>query len=86
MKAAAAAVKTSGTIGKLELNKLVITIQYGVKWEVKGGVQGSYSFVTIGINAGVNKNTVQSVKLTFKTPEPKTATPTPTPSPKQRKP
>lgn len=69
MKAAAAAVKTSGTIGKLKFNKLVINVQYGVKWEVKGGVQGSYSFVTIGINAGVNKNTVQSVKLTFQEPK-----------------
>ena len=61
--------KESGTVGKLRFNKLVATIQYGVKWDLNGGIMGTYSFVTVGLNAYKNKNTVQSTKLTFRAPE-----------------
>jgi hypothetical protein len=78
---AARAVKESGTLGDLRFRKLVVEIQFGVKWNVD--VQGNftYQFVTLNLGGGKNKDTVQSVKLTFKPPEPKTAKPTPSPTP-----
>jgi hypothetical protein len=83
---AARAVKESGTLGDLRFKKLVVEIQFGVKWSVDAQGNFTYQFVTLNLGAGRNKDTVQSVKLTFKTPEPKTATPTPTPTPKEGKP
>ncbi len=65
IQAAAAAVKTAGTLGKLNFSKLAVTLQYGVKWDGNGGVNIPVSLVTIGVSGDVNKNTVQSVKLTF---------------------
>ncbi len=65
IQAAAAAVKTAGTLGKLNFSKLSVNIQYGVKWDGNGGVNIPVSLVTVGLSGDVNKNTVQSVKLTF---------------------
>jgi hypothetical protein len=80
---AARAVKESGALGDLKFSKLVVEIQFGVKWTVDVGGNFTYQFVTLNLGAGKNKNTVQSVKLTFKEPEkqkPPTPTPTPTPT------
>jgi hypothetical protein len=70
IQSAAKAVGTSGTLGKLKFSQLVVNLQFGVKWDVSGGISAPISFVTVGINADKNKNTVQSVKLTFSNPKP----------------
>jgi hypothetical protein len=62
---AAAAVKTSGTVGNLKFSKLTVNIQYGVKWDGNIGASVPISFVTVGLSGDKNKNTVQSVKLVF---------------------
>jgi hypothetical protein len=66
---AAKAVKKSAMLNNLKFNKLVVTVQYGVKWVGNGGITGTYSFITIGVNAEKNKSSVHSVKLTFRAPE-----------------
>jgi hypothetical protein len=78
---AAREVKESGAIENLKFTKLVVEIQYGVKWtrEIDGSF--TYQFVTLKLGAGQSKNTVQSVKLTFKKPDQTTPTLTPTPTP-----
>jgi hypothetical protein len=65
IQAAALAVKTSSTAAGLPFSKLTINLQYGVKWDVSGGASPVISLVTVGLNADVNKNTVQSVKIVF---------------------
>jgi hypothetical protein len=68
IQSAAAAVKTSGTVGNLQFKQLAVNLQYGVKWDVNGGITAPISFVTVGLNGDKNKNTIQSVKLTFNKP------------------
>jgi hypothetical protein len=65
IQSAALAVKTSGNLGKLSFNKLTVNISYGVKWDGNIGANIPIQFVTVGLNADKNKNTVQSVKLVF---------------------
>lgn len=65
IQSAAAAIKTSGTLGKLTFTKLTVNLQYGVKWDGNIGANVPISFVTIGLSGDKNKNTVQSVKLVF---------------------
>jgi hypothetical protein len=65
IKEAAAAVKLSATAAGLPFSKLTINIQYGVKTDATAGAAVPVSIVTIGPSVDVNKNTVQSVKLTF---------------------
>jgi hypothetical protein len=77
---AAKAVKESGTLDDLKFTKLVVDVEFGVEWTLSAGGNFTYQFVTLNLGAEKNKNTVQSVKLTFK--EPDKATPTPTPTPK----
>jgi len=78
---AARAVKESGAMGDLKFTKLVVEIQFGVKWTVDVAGNFTYQFVTLNLGAGKSNNTVQSVKLTFKEPEKQKPTPTPTPTP-----
>src|SRR6266536_2841952 len=66
---AARAVKESGTLGDLKFTKLVVDIQFGVKWTVDLAGNFTYQFVTLKLGGQKNQNTVQSVKLTFKEPE-----------------
>lgn len=54
IQGAAAAVKAAGTLGNLSFAKLVVNIEYSVKWDGD-----------IGLTGDKNKNTVQSVELTF---------------------
>ena len=78
---AAKAVKESGTLEDLKFTKLVVDVEFGVEWTLSAGGKFTYQFVTLDLGAEKNKNTVQSVKLTFKDLEkPKTPTPTPTPT------
>jgi hypothetical protein len=65
IQSAAAAVKATGKVGNLPFSKLTVNLQYGVKWDVSGGVSAPIQFVTIGLSGDKNKNTVQSVKLVF---------------------
>jgi hypothetical protein len=65
IQAAAAAVKTSSTAAGLPFSKLTVNLQYGVKWDTSGGASPKISLVTLGLTGDVNKNTIQSVKLTF---------------------
>jgi hypothetical protein len=82
---AAKTVKQSATLNNLQFKQLVVTIQYGVNWVGSGGITGTYSFVTVGLDAEKSKKSAQSVKLTFETPEkPKKPTPPPTPTPTPR--
>ena len=76
---AARAVKESGAMGDLKFTKLVVEIQFGVKWTVDIAGNFTYQFVTLNLGAGKSNNTVQSVKLTFKEPEKQKPTPTPCP-------
>jgi len=62
---AAATVKGSATAAGLPFSKLVVNLQYGVKWDVNAAGTAPVSFVTINLGGDRNKNTVQSVKLTF---------------------
>jgi hypothetical protein len=63
---AARAVKESGTLGDLKFTKLVVDIQFGVKWTVDAAGNFTYQFVTLKLGGQKSQNTVQSVKLTFK--------------------
>ncbi len=65
IQGAAAAIKASGSLGKLKFNKLTVNVQYGVKWDGNIGANVPIQFVTIGLSGDRNKNTVQSVKLVF---------------------
>ncbi len=65
IQSAAAAIKTSGNLGKLSFSKLTVNLQYGVKWDGNIGANVPISFVTVGLSGDKNKNTVQSVKLVF---------------------
>jgi hypothetical protein len=65
IQSAAAAAKTAAALGKLKLTKIAVNIQFGVKWDASGGINAPISLVTVGINGDKNKNTVQSVTLTF---------------------
>lgn len=76
---AARAVKESGAMGDLKFTKLVVEIQFGVKWTVDFAGTFTYQFVTLNLGAGKSNNTVHSVKLTFKEPEKQKPTPTPCP-------
>jgi hypothetical protein len=78
---AARAVKESGAMGNLKFTKLVVEIQFGVTWSVDAQGNFTYQFVTLNLGGGKNKDTIQSVKLTFKEPEKPKCTPTPTPTP-----
>ena len=69
IQSAAKAVKTAPTLGQLKFDKLEVTVQYGVQWNVGGGANAPIQFVTIGLSADKHKNTVQSVKITFHEPE-----------------
>jgi hypothetical protein len=62
---AAAAVKSAATAAGLPFSKLTINIQYGVKIDGSVGAAVPVSIVTIGPTVDANRNTVQSVKLTF---------------------
>jgi len=66
IQSAAMSVKNApSSIGKAKFQQLAVTVQFGVKWDGSGGISAPISFVTAGINADKNKNTVQSVKLIF---------------------
>lgn len=66
IQAAAAAAKRSPAIGAAKFNKCTITVQYGVKWDGNAGVANvPIYFVTVGLNGGKNKNSIQSIKLSF---------------------
>ena len=65
IQSAAKAVKGSAVAAGLPFSKLTVNIQYGVKWDVSASGQVTYSLVTVGLSGDKNKNTVQSVKLTF---------------------
>jgi hypothetical protein len=65
IQSAAASVKTCKEIGKLRFKQFTVNLQYSVKWEGNIGASVPISLVTLGPNADVNKNEVQSVKLVF---------------------
>lgn len=65
IQSAAASVKTCKQIGKLSFTKFTVNLQYIVKWDGNIGAAVPISLVTLGPNADVNKNEVQSVKLIF---------------------
>jgi hypothetical protein len=71
IQAAAKAVATSTIAVGLPLNKVAVNLQYGVKWDVNASGSPQVSFVTINLGKDVNKNTVQSVKLTYQECVPK---------------
>jgi hypothetical protein len=67
---AAKTITTASTAAGLPFNQLVVNLQYGVKWDVNASGSPQISFVTINLGGDKNKNTVQSVKLTWKVPPP----------------
>jgi hypothetical protein len=69
IQSAAAAVKTSSTMGKLTFKSLTVNVSYGVKWDGSIGANVPIQFITVGLNGDKSKNTVQSVKLVFSQPE-----------------
>jgi hypothetical protein len=64
IKAAAATLEDAPDLKGLPFQQLAITISYGVKWDVKAGVNVPM-LVTSGFNFEKSRNAVQSVKLTF---------------------
>lgn len=65
IQSAAKAVKTSGTLGKLNFSKLTVNLQYGVTWDINASGNFQFTLVTAGVSGDKKKNTVQSVKLVF---------------------
>jgi hypothetical protein len=65
IQSAAAAVKTAAKMGNLSFTKLVVSVQYGVKWEGNITAGAQISFVTVGLSGAKSVNTVQTVNLTF---------------------
>jgi hypothetical protein len=55
--------------GKAQIQQTCRNNSIRRKMGLNGGIMGTYSFVTVGLNAYKNKNTVQSTKLTFRAPE-----------------
>ncbi len=62
---AALEVKNAKQLNNLNFTKLAVVIQYGVKWDGSVGANVPIQLVTIGVGGDINKNTVQSVKITF---------------------
>ena len=67
IQSAAKVARTMKTVGRLPLNNVVVSIQFGVKREASGGVSAPISFATLGLNGGKNNSRVQTVKLVFQT-------------------
>ena len=65
IQGAASALKESFTFGNLPLKQVTVNIQYGVKRDVSGSGTPTISLVTVGLSGDKNKNSIQSVKLTF---------------------
>lgn len=65
IQSAAASVKASGKVAGLPLNSLKVTLCFAVDWKVGGGGQVTYSIVTAGLDASKDKNSIQTVVLTF---------------------
>jgi hypothetical protein len=65
IKAAALALSKSPTVAGLPFDQLVITLQFGVTWQVGASGSWTYSFVTVGLSGSKNTNTLQTVTLTF---------------------
>jgi hypothetical protein len=62
---AAEVIKDAGPVASLPINQLVVNLNFGVTWDGNGGVQAPISIVTIGLTGDYNKNSIQSVRLTF---------------------
>ena len=67
---AAKTITASSTAAGLPFNQLAVNLQYGVKWDVNASGSPQVSFVTINLGGDKNKNTIQSVKLTWKVAPP----------------
>jgi hypothetical protein len=65
IQSAALSVKNGGKVAGLPLNSLKVTLSFAVDWNVDGGGQVTYSIVTAGLNASKDKNSIQTVVLTF---------------------
>jgi hypothetical protein len=64
IQAAATTLQNAQDLNDLPFQQLAITISYGVKWDVAGGVSVPM-LITSGFNADKSRNAVQSVKLVF---------------------
>jgi hypothetical protein len=65
IQSAAKSVKDAHTLANLPFSKLTINLQFGVTSSVNAGGQVTYSIVTVGLTGEKDKNTIQSVTLTF---------------------
>ena len=65
IQSAAKALKSGASIGNLEFSKLTLSVQFGVKETISGGVGVPINLVTVGLNAERNHSSIQSVKLVF---------------------
>ena len=65
IQSAALSVQSAGKVAGLPLSSLKVTLCFAVDWSVSAGGQVTYSIVTAGLNAGKDKNEIQTVTLTF---------------------
>jgi len=68
VEAAAKVAATQSTLLSLPLDKVGVTVSYGVKYDVNAAVSVPIQLVTISGNGDYNKNNTQSLTLTFADP------------------
>ncbi|HEX4021284.1 MAG TPA: hypothetical protein VHX63_09085 [Acidobacteriaceae bacterium] len=64
IEAAAQSLQDAPALKGLAFSKLSVTISYGVKWTVTGGISVPM-LVTSGLNAGKDRNSIQTIQLQF---------------------
>ena len=65
LRAAAAQVKQTPTIGKGQFSSLTVTLAYGATWALNGGASAPISLVTLGGSLDRKRSDTQSLTLVF---------------------
>jgi hypothetical protein len=74
LRAAAAQVKQTPSVGTGKFSSLTITLAYGVTWDVNGGAGAPISLVTLGGSLDRKRSDTQELTLVFAAP-PKSSAP-----------
>jgi hypothetical protein len=69
LRAAAAQVKQTPTVGRGKFSALTVTLAYGVTWDLNGGAAAPISLVTLGGNLDRKRADTQTLTLVFSEPE-----------------
>jgi hypothetical protein len=65
VSASRAVASGAGGLGNLALSQFSVTLEFGVQRQANAGASPKIQIVTVGLKAGKDDNSVQSLKLTF---------------------